>query len=105
MPDRQGRSLRERQVRAFAYSWRAPSDLCRGVGGINRSGQPFLFAIVSRAIPKPRPSNAGRTMTADDLPVGVLADQVENEQVLGNDGVAFHTHHLGDVGDAPRTVT
>ena len=43
-------------------------------------------------------------MPADDVAVGVLADHVVDEQVLGDDGVAFHAHHLGDVGDAARAV-
>src|SRR6202000_2445299 len=67
-------------------------------------GKPLLFAIISRAIPEPRPSDAGRAMPADDVAVGVLADHVVEEQVLGDDGVAFHAHHLGNVGDAPGAV-
>src|ERR1700738_4295213 len=76
------------------------SDLRGDFGGVKRGSEPLLFAVISCAIPKARPSDAGRAMPADDLPVGVLADNVVEEQVLGNDGIAFHTHHLGDVGDA-----
>ena len=34
----------------------------------------------------------------------VLADHLVDEQVLGDDDVAFHAHHLGDVGDPARAV-
>ena len=68
------------------------------------TGKPFLFAVISGAIPKARSSNARRAVPADDLPIGVLSDQVVDEHVLGDDGVAFHTHHLSDVGDAPGAV-
>jgi hypothetical protein len=39
-------------------------------------------------------------MPADQLAVGVLADDVVDEQVLRDDDVAFHAEHLGDVRDA-----
>ena len=38
------------------------------------------------------------------LPLRVLADDLVDEQVLRDDDVAFHAHHLGDVGDAARAV-
>ena len=38
------------------------------------------------------------------LPLRVLAQHVVDEEVLGDDDVAFHPHHLGDVGDAARAV-
>src|SRR5450756_2823169 len=79
-------------------------DLRADFGGVERRGQPLLFAVISRAIPESGPSDAGRAMPADDMTVGVLADQVVEEQVLGDDGVAFHAHHLGDVGDAAGAV-
>src|SRR5919201_4843300 len=62
-------------------------------------GQPLLLVVVSRALPEFRPADAGRAVLADDLAVGVLADQIVEEDILGDDGVAFHAHHLGDVGD------
>ncbi len=34
------------------------------------------------------------------FPLMSLAHQVVDEEVLGDDGVAFHAHHLGDVRDA-----
>src|SRR5258707_13441383 len=80
------------------------SDLHDDFGGVKRGSEPLLFAVISRSIPKAWPSDAGRAMSADDLPVGVLADDVVEEHVLRNDGIAFHTHHLGDVGDAAGAV-
>jgi hypothetical protein len=41
---------------------------------------------------------------ADDLAVRVLALHVIDHQILGDDHVPFHAEHLGDVGDAARTV-
>src|SRR5262245_9885697 len=72
--------------------------------GIEGCGQPLLLVVVPRTFPEFRAADAGRAMLADDLATGVLADQVVEEDVLGDDGVAFHAHHLGDVGDAARTV-
>src|ERR1700683_1781686 len=95
---------RETPVRVIAFSWRAPLDLPLVFGGGAGGGQPRLFSVISCAIPEPRPADAGRAMPADDVPVGVLAEQVVEEQVLGDDGVAFHAHHLGDVGDAAGAV-
>src|SRR5215471_11163275 len=71
---------------------------------IERRGKALLLAVVPGALPEARAADAGRAMPADDLAVGVFAHQVVDENVLGDDGVAFHAHHLGDVGDAARTV-
>ena len=38
------------------------------------------------------------------LPSGALVQIFELEQLLGDDDVAFHADHLGDVGRAARTV-
>src|SRR6478672_2456383 len=73
-------------------------------GGVERGRQPLLLAEIPSAFPESRPSDPGRAVPADDLAVRVLADHVVEEHVLGDDGVAFHAHHLGDVGDAARTV-
>jgi hypothetical protein len=43
-------------------------------------------------------------MAADEAAVSVLAQHLVDEDVLGDDDVAFHAHHLGDVGDAARAV-
>src|SRR6516162_4813897 len=75
-----------------------------GVGGIQRRREPFLFAVIARPLPESRTADPGGAMFADDLAVGVLADHVVEEDVLGDDGVAFHAHHLGNVGDPARTI-
>jgi hypothetical protein len=41
--------------------------------------------------------DAGRAVSADDLAVGVFADDFVDDEVLGDDHVAFHADHLGDV--------
>src|SRR6185437_8785162 len=81
-----------------------PSGRCGDFGGIERSRKALFFAVVARAIPEAGASDAGRAMPPDDVSVGVLAHQVVDEQVLRDDGVAFHAHHLGDVGDAAGAV-
>src|SRR3954468_3928931 len=73
-------------------------------GRVEGCGEPLLLVVVPRALPELRAADAGRAVLADDLAVGVLTDHVVEEDVLGNDGVAFHAHHLRDVGDAARTV-
>src|SRR5689334_5571623 len=94
-----------RKARASACNFMAgSSSLVRDVGSVEGGGEPFLFAIVSGTVPEPRPSDSGRAVPADDLAVGVLAEQVVDEEVLGNDGIALHAHHLGDVRDAARAV-
>src|ERR1700719_505867 len=104
MPDRQGWWPLEKPVRALVSSWLAPLDRHVDFGGVERCRKPLLFTVVARAIPKAWPSNTGRAMSPDNVPVGVLADHVIKEQVLGDNGIAFHAHHLGDVGDAPGAV-
>jgi hypothetical protein len=52
------------------------SNLRDGFGSVERSGKPLFFTIVSRTIPKARPSDSGRAVPADDVSVGVLADEV-----------------------------
>src|SRR6266568_8827486 len=66
---------------------------------VERSGKAFLVAVIARAFPEFRTADAGRAVLADDLAVGVLADQVVEEDVLSDDGVAFHAHHFRDVRD------
>src|SRR5271167_4424471 len=80
------------------------SDLACDFGGVERRGKPLLFVVISRTFPEPRPSDTGRVMPAYDLAVGVLAHHFVQEQILGDDGVAFHAHHLGDVRDPAGAV-
>src|SRR5882757_10825587 len=72
-------------------------------GGIECCREPLLFAIIACALPEARASDPGRAMPSDDLAVGVFADHVVQEHVLGDDGVAFHAHHLGFVDDTATT--
>src|SRR5580704_12646801 len=104
MPARQGWWLRERPMRALVSSWPAPLEHRGDFGRVKRRRQPLFLTVVARTLPETRPSDAGRAMSSDNVPVGVLADDVVEEDVLGNDGVAFHAHHLGNVGDAPGAV-
>src|ERR1043166_573201 len=73
-------------------------------GGVERGGEALLLAVIAGAVPEPRPADAGRAMAADQLALGVLADHLIKEQVLGDDDVALHPHHFGEMGDAARTV-
>src|SRR5207253_8223610 len=83
----------------------APSIRLGDFGGIERGRESLLFAVISRPFPEPRTSDPGRAVPPDDLAVRVFADHVVQEYILGDDGVAFHAHHLGDVGDAARAIT
>src|SRR6266850_5195002 len=93
-----------RNASASACMLIASSSLLGDFGGIERGRKPLLFAEISRAFPEPRASDPGRAVPPDDLAVRILADHVVEKYVLRDDGVAFHAHHLGDVGDAARAV-
>src|SRR5579883_3494958 len=79
---------------AFAYH----------LGRIQSRGEPLLLAIVAGAIPELRAADAGRAMAADEVALRVLPDDLIEEQILGDDHIAFRCQHLGDVGDAARAV-
>src|SRR5208282_230378 len=64
----------------------------------------LLVAIVARALPEPRPPDAGRAMPPDDLAIGVLAENFVDEQILHRHDVALGAEHLGDMRDATRAV-
>src|SRR4249920_1526831 len=72
------------------------SILVDDFGGIEGRRKPLLFVVIARAFPELRTADAGRTVPPDDLAVGVFAEQFVEEQVLGDDGRAFHAHPLGD---------
>src|SRR5262252_4224016 len=62
---------------------------------VEGGGEPLLLAEIARPLPEPRPADAGRAVTADQLALRVLTLQFEDEQVLGDDDVAFHPHYFG----------
>src|SRR4051795_12961357 len=101
---RRARWRRESPMPRFAFSSRAPLHFGDDFGGVKRRGKPLLFVVISRAIPESGSPNAGRAMPADDISVGVLAEQIVKEKVLGDDRVTLHSHHLGDMRDVPRAV-
>ena len=43
-------------------------------------------------------------MTAKDVAFGVLTGHVVNKDILGDDNVTFHSHHLGDVSNFAGAV-
>jgi len=43
-------------------------------------------------------------MSTDDAAIRIFANDIVEEHVLGDDGVAFHSHHFGDVSDAARPI-
>src|SRR2546430_5155452 len=92
------------EANASACMFMVPPSARFYFGGIQHRPKPLLFAVIACAFPEPRPSDTGRVMAADDLAVGILAKQFVKDHVLGDDGVAFNAHHLGDVGVAPRAV-
>src|SRR5215475_5823923 len=88
-----------RNASASACMLIASSRLFDDFGGIERCRKPLLFVVVPRALPELRTADAGGAVPPDDLAVCVFAEQFVDEQILGDDGFAFHAHHLGDVGD------
>src|SRR3569833_853813 len=98
------RAVAARNARASVCMLMDSSLVLDDFGGVECGSKPLLFAEIPRALPEPRPSDSGRAVAADDLAVRVLADHVVEEDVLGDDCVAFHAHHLGDVGVTARTV-
>ena len=63
-----------------------------------------LLVEVLGALGELRLGDTGRAVAAEQVAVLVLAEDVVEEDVLGDDGIAFHPEHFGDVGDAARTV-
>src|SRR5690242_15004650 len=58
------------------------------IGGVEGGGETCLLVEVARAVPEARPSDPGRAMAADDAALIVLALDVVEEDVLGDDHVA-----------------
>src|SRR5579875_1799709 len=73
-------------------------------GGIERPREALFFAVVTGAVPEPRPRYARGAVAAVDLPVRILAEDVKDEEILGNQNIAFHADDFRDVGDLARTV-
>src|SRR4051794_25337014 len=71
---------------------------------VERVGEPLFLAVVARPLPAARTPDAGRAVAPDQASGGILAGDVVDHEVLGDDDVALHAHHLGDVRDAPRAV-
>src|ERR1700704_4404727 len=95
-----------RTRRAVASAWRPTSGSWRVrlLGGVERGGEVLVLAVIARTVPKARAADSGRVVAPDQLAVRILAQEIEQEQILGDDDVAFQAHHLGDVRDAARTV-
>src|SRR6266852_1521449 len=70
-----------------------------------RGGEALFLAIVTGAFPEARMSDARRAMPADNLAVLTFAQNVVNEEILGNRNVTLQAENLGDVRDTARTVT
>src|ERR1700680_464997 len=75
-----------------------------GLDAVERLCELALKAEISRTVPKSRPNNTGPDVLAFDAPVLVFAIHLIDEQILGDDDVAFSTRHFSDAGDAPGTV-
>src|SRR5579872_3317169 len=71
---------------------------------VERRREALLLAVIARALPETRPADAGRAVTAFQLALRVLAQELVEEKVLRDDDVSFHAHHFGDVRNAARAV-
>ena len=67
-------------------------------------GQALFLAEIARLLPELRPGDAGRAMPPGNAAVGVLAEDLVDEQILQGDDVTLEPDHLGDVGDLARAV-
>src|SRR5689334_3830711 len=74
------------------------------LGGGERLRQASRFTVILGALPKAWPGDARRSVHARDLVVGVLAGDVENDQILQGDHVTLHADHLGDMRDLAGAV-
>src|SRR6187551_2531295 len=73
-------------------------------GRVECRAEPLVVTEIFRAFPEPRPADPGRAVAAQQLAVLVLAHHLVDEDVLRDDDITFHSHHLGDVGDTARAV-
>lgn len=65
----------------------------------------LLETEVARTLPEARSANAGALVTAVDATVLIFALNFVEQEILGDDRIAFETEHFGDLGNATRTVT
>src|SRR4030088_106473 len=76
----------------------------RSFGGGERGSEALFLAIVTGAFPEARMSDARRAMPADHLAVLAFAQNVVNEEILGDRNVTLHAENLGDVRDTARAI-
>ena len=75
-----------------------------GIGLFQRLDQIGFFVEIARPLGELRLGDTGRTVLAHQHAVAVFAHDVIDEDVLGDDDVALHAQHFGNVGDATRAV-
>src|SRR5580704_15171638 len=75
-----------------------------GKSSVECSSQPRLLAVIAGALPELRTADSGRLVPADEIAIGVFTDDLVGVEVLGNDDVAFHAHHLSDVRVAAGAI-
>src|SRR5262245_60949087 len=99
-PRRRRRSRRRPERTGPGSAWSPPSGHLVGrFRGVERRGEALLLAVIARSLPEAGPADAGRAVAAQDVALRVLTQHVVKENVLGDDDVALHSHHLGDMGD------
>src|SRR5688500_19870828 len=93
-------------ARSVTATWTASGDSMAallaafaGIGGVEGGGETGFFAVIAGAVPESRPANPGRAVPPDDAAVRILAHDVVDEQVLGDDVGAFRSAKIGDSGD------
>src|SRR4051794_9920801 len=97
--------LRRRDTAAFLGRRPAKANEIESLAAVLQAGfeigliEAVLLGLFERVGAK-----AHRAIFADDFPVRRLIEILELEQLLGNDHVAFHPDHFGDVGGAARAV-
>src|SRR5215831_6569918 len=80
------------------------SVLTSNLRGVERFGELPVQAEITGPIPERGTRNASPDVLAADLAGLVLAVDLIDQQILRDDDFPFGADHLGDVGDAARTV-
>src|ERR1700676_3685665 len=99
MPAIEAATRKNRAIISMSASPSVADLIVRDFGGVQRGGKPMFLTVVARPIPEARAADTGGAVAADDIAIGVLADHVIEEQILGDDDVALHPQDLGNVGD------